>query len=236
MPLTARAAPPSSASSPCLCDTTAPLVQVDVLRTQLGLTAANEWEPFSGLPDGETARQLLDAAPINRVPTRSHGNAERLALPDDLAPAVGGTDAKQTSTQAAFGNVLKAIAHTDSPFAGRIVTACPDVTTTTGLSGFVNKRGVFTTGSAAHDPFKSAKAHSLSNWATRSDGQHIELGIAENNLCLLLAAFGLSAPLFGHRLFPIGQCMHHHSAPSAFLPLPLLLRCSPAQCCCGRKR
>ena len=35
-------------------------------------------------------------------------------------------------------------------------------------------------------------------------GQHIELGIAESNLFLLLAAFGLSGPLFGTRLLPIG--------------------------------
>src|ERR671919_309105 len=35
-------------------------------------------------------------------------------------------------------------------------------------------------------------------------GQHVELGIAENNLFLLLAALGLSGPLFGERLIPIG--------------------------------
>jgi pyruvate dehydrogenase E1 component len=35
-------------------------------------------------------------------------------------------------------------------------------------------------------------------------GQHIELGIAENNLFLMLAALGLSEPLFGARLIPIG--------------------------------
>jgi pyruvate dehydrogenase E1 component len=35
-------------------------------------------------------------------------------------------------------------------------------------------------------------------------GQHIELGIAENNLFILLAALGLSGPLFGARLLPIG--------------------------------
>jgi pyruvate dehydrogenase E1 component len=35
-------------------------------------------------------------------------------------------------------------------------------------------------------------------------GQHVELGIAENNLFLMLAAAGLSGDLFGHRLFPIG--------------------------------
>ena len=36
------------------------------------------------------------------------------------------------------------------------------------------------------------------------DGQHLELGIAENNLFVLLAALGLSGPLFGTRLLPVG--------------------------------
>jgi pyruvate dehydrogenase complex dehydrogenase (E1) component len=35
-------------------------------------------------------------------------------------------------------------------------------------------------------------------------GQHIELGIAESNLFLQLAALGLAGPLFGTRLLPIG--------------------------------
>jgi pyruvate dehydrogenase E1 component len=38
----------------------------------------------------------------------------------------------------------------------------------------------------------------------RPAGQHIELGIAENNLFLMLAALGLSGDLFGQRLLPIG--------------------------------
>ena len=35
-------------------------------------------------------------------------------------------------------------------------------------------------------------------------GQHIELGIAEMNLFLLLGAIGLSHSLFGERLIPVG--------------------------------
>lgn len=35
-------------------------------------------------------------------------------------------------------------------------------------------------------------------------GQHLELGIAENNLFIMLAALGLSGPLFGTRLLPVG--------------------------------
>ena len=39
---------------------------------------------------------------------------------------------------------------------------------------------------------------------SHSAGQHIELGIAENNLFLMLAALGLSQSLFGARLLPVG--------------------------------
>src|SRR3712207_5398889 len=36
------------------------------------------------------------------------------------------------------------------------------------------------------------------------EGQHIELGIAEQNLFLLLSALGLSHSLYGARLLPVG--------------------------------
>ena len=45
---------------------------------------------------------------------------------------------------------------------------------------------------------------SAQKWEMSPGGQHIELGIAENNLFLLLAVLGLSGPLFGVRLLPIG--------------------------------
>ena len=52
--------------------------------------------------------------------------------------------------------------------------------------------------------FAAAKIPSAQKWAARPAGQHIELGIAENNLFLMLAALGLAGDLFGERLFPIG--------------------------------
>ncbi|HLY43928.1 MAG TPA: transketolase, partial [Stellaceae bacterium] len=45
---------------------------------------------------------------------------------------------------------------------------------------------------------------SAQRWAMAPQGQHIELGIAESNLFLQLAALGLAGPLFGARLLPIG--------------------------------
>ncbi|MFL6855170.1 MAG: transketolase, partial [Sphingomicrobium sp.] len=45
---------------------------------------------------------------------------------------------------------------------------------------------------------------SAQKWSASNNGQHIELGIAESNLFLMLAALGLSGDLFGQRLVPIG--------------------------------
>jgi pyruvate dehydrogenase E1 component len=45
---------------------------------------------------------------------------------------------------------------------------------------------------------------STQKWQFSPAGQHIELGIAEMNLFLLLGAAGLSHSLFGERLIPIG--------------------------------
>ena len=54
------------------------------------------------------------------------------------------------------------------------------------------------------DTFRDRKIPSAQIWIFSSQGQHIELGIAEMNLFLMLGAAGLSHELFGERLFPIG--------------------------------
>jgi pyruvate dehydrogenase E1 component len=54
------------------------------------------------------------------------------------------------------------------------------------------------------DTFRRDAASLTAKWEFTPDGQHIELGIAEMNLFLLLGAAGLSHSLFGKRLIPIG--------------------------------
>ena len=99
--------------------------------------------------------------------------------------------------------MLGDIAAGDSELARRIVTASPDVTVSTNLGPWVNRRGIFDRAERA-DTFREENVVSAQRWAMSPKGQHIELGIAESNLFLLLAALGLSAPLFGARLIPIG--------------------------------
>jgi pyruvate dehydrogenase E1 component len=67
----------------------------------------------------------------------------------------------------------------------------------------VNQRGLFRRHELP-DVFAAAKIPSAQKWGGHEAGQHIELGIAENNLFLMLAALGLAGDLFGERLFPIG--------------------------------
>jgi pyruvate dehydrogenase E1 component len=52
--------------------------------------------------------------------------------------------------------------------------------------------------------FHDLEVLSPQKWAMSPAGQHFELGIAEHNLFIMLAALGLAAPLFGVRLLPIG--------------------------------
>src|SRR5207244_6006507 len=99
--------------------------------------------------------------------------------------------------------LLSNIARQHPELADHIVTTSPDVTVSTNLGSWVNRRGVFDRHTRG-DVDSDAQIVSPQKWAVSPEGQHIELGIAESNLFLLLAALGLSAPVFGVRLLPIG--------------------------------
>ena len=77
------------------------------------------------------------------------------------------------------------------------------MTVSTNLGGWVNRRAIFDPHDRS-DTFKDERIASPQSWTMSPHGQHIELGIAESNLFILLAALGLSGPLFGTRLLPIG--------------------------------
>ena len=97
----------------------------------------------------------------------------------------------------------------------RIVTTAPDVSISTNLGGWINKRGVYAHAERA-DHGGSAR---LLQWAPGPTGQHIELGISEMNLFMLLGQLGLSHEHHGrapppdrHRLRPVraawSRCVH----------------------------
>ena len=83
------------------------------------------------------------------------------------------------------------------------MTTSPDVTGTTSLGAWVNRRKLFARSEMA-DAFIENRIPSTAKWNFAPEGQHLELGIAEMNLFLLLGAAGLSHSLFGKRIIPIG--------------------------------
>ncbi len=175
------------------------LDQMAGFKQGMGIADGQEWEKFAGL--GATPAELqsfLDAAPFNARGKR-RTSAPAVAIP----PALPKPNDKKSSTQEGFGKILNAIAAEDSELARRIVTTSPDVTVSTNLGPWVNRRGLWAH-TEAEDVFRELKVVSAQLWRKTPRGQHIELGIAENNLFLQLAAMGLSHQLFGARLLPIG--------------------------------
>ena len=173
--------------------------QIAQLREQLGIAEGQEWAPYAGLGDNAAAslKAFVDSSPLRKKIT-DRGFAP-VSVPDRLPVPEGA----EQSTQAAFGRILLDLAKSGHPLADRIVTTSPDVTVSTNLGAFVNQRGLFRRQDLA-DVFQLAKIPSAQKWSGAPAGQHIELGIAEHNLFLMLAALGLSAPIFGTRLLPIG--------------------------------
>ncbi len=158
-----------------------------------------EWDRFAGLDlDADELAAFLRQVPF-ATRTEEHDSA---AIP---VPAVLplGRRARRASTQEAFGRIMGELARDEGELAARIITTSPDVTVSTSLGPWVSRRSVFNRAEHA-DVFKQERLASSQLWAESRRGQHVELGIAENNLFLMLAALGLSGPLFGQRLIPIG--------------------------------
>ena len=98
---------------------------------------------------------------------------------------------------------MNEIGKVNNSFTKRIITTSPDVTVSTSFGGWVNKKNIFSTHKKT-DIFGEKKVFSSQKWKYVPDGQHIEFGIAENNLFLLLASLGISDKLFGKRILPVG--------------------------------
>ncbi len=173
--------------------------QMEIFRAGMGVAPGAEWERFAGLdiPAGEL-EAFLAAAPFAAARPRRH-EAARVAVPARIEPPARAT----ASTQDGFGRILADLARAGGALADRIVTTSPDVAVSTSLGSWVNRRGVFSRENAA-DTYAEEDVLSPQLWAMSPAGQHVELGIAENNLFLMLSAFGLAGEVFGERLLPVG--------------------------------
>ncbi|MEV4272639.1 transketolase-like TK C-terminal-containing protein [Micromonospora aurantiaca (nom. illeg.)] len=164
--------------------------QVDALRAAQGLTPETEWDRLDpATPAGIRAGERREA--LSRPPRE---RALGVTVPETTRVRAN----KPVSTQEVFGRVLVDLAR-DPQVAPYLVTTAPDVATSTNLAGFINKTGVF-----APTEQRSWTEDRMLRWTESPAGQHIELGISEMNLFLLLGQLGLSWDLSGQPLLPVG--------------------------------
>jgi pyruvate dehydrogenase E1 component len=172
--------------------------QTESLRAAMNIRPGHEWDKFEGLAIAPVELQRF----LERVPFAA-GERQHAAAPIEVPAQLPVTIQPVMSTQAGFGALLNELGRAKSAIAERVVTASPDVTVSTNLGAWVNRRGLFAREKMA-DTFKSERIPSTFNWDFSPKGQHIELGIAEMNLFILLSALGLSHAINGERLIPIG--------------------------------
>ncbi len=173
--------------------------QIEALRAAMNIRQGHEWEPFEGTQANvsDIERLLAGVAASRKAPRLA--DAPRIETPARLdyprQPAM--------STQQAFGRLMHEIARRDDAFAARVVTVSPDVTVSTNLGAWVNRRNVYGR-EEIKDLFRAEQIPSAYNWSMSPKGQHFELGIAEMNLFAMLSAMGLSHAISGERLLPVG--------------------------------
>ena len=171
--------------------------QMAIWQENMGVRTGHEWDPFEAVPDAAALKSFIETRPF--FSTQNRRLRDDILPNPDLAPPAD----KRISTQFAFGKILDSLARQDSPLSERIMTISPDVSGTTSLGPWINRKRLFAR-QAKEDVFRDQAIPSTAKWEFTPTGQHLELGIAEMNLFLALAAAGLSHSLFGKRIIPIG--------------------------------
>jgi pyruvate dehydrogenase E1 component len=181
--------------------------QMELFRQEMGIRRGHEWDLFEGLDASEAElRAFLEDCPFGTplTPTGRLLSAPAVHVPPLLPmPRLAG---RKMSTQGGFGEILAEVGRGQGAYkdlAEHIVTMSPDVTVSTNLGPWVNRRGIFDR-HTRNDVFRDSKLASAQRWGMSPKGQHIELGIAEQNLFLLLGAAGLAPGMSGARVLPVG--------------------------------
>ncbi len=167
--------------------------QMAGFKQEMGIRDGEEWEPLAGLDiaGGRGAGASSTACPSPpRSPPRAAGwkaprcRCRRTSRSRRCRPAAS-FPPRRPSARCLPNSGAGRGPRRRSP--SRIVTTSPDVTVSTNLGAWVNRRGVFDR-HLKNDVFRDAKLASAQRWGMSPEGQHIELGIAEQNLFLLLSA------------------------------------------------
>ncbi|CAA9585464.1 MAG: Pyruvate dehydrogenase E1 component like, partial [uncultured Thermomicrobiales bacterium] len=171
--------------------------QLAALRERLQIVPGREWDRFA--PESAEGRRCAarGASLRDEIPPPAVVPALK---PEAVPAAIDFRPAGITSTQEAFGQILAQLARVEG-LGRRIVTTSPDVAVSTNLGAWINRTGVFAPETA---PDYSDGAARLLKWQPGPAGQHIELGISEMNLFMLLGQLGLAAELVGELLLPVG--------------------------------
>ncbi|MCY3904687.1 MAG: hypothetical protein OXF76_16100 [Caldilineaceae bacterium] len=178
--------------------------EMSALAEELAVPGDDHWASFAPDTDaGALCRKIGDQlySPSDNGSAAPIAPAWPVGLSaDDVPQSVPSRTHGTLSTQQSFGQILVSMSR-DPKLAPRIVTTSPDVSTSTNLSGWIAKQGVFS--------FTEGEIYELEenrglSWRYGPEGQHIELGISEMNLFMMLAMLGLSAELTGQQLIPIG--------------------------------
>ena len=173
--------------------------QMEVYKKELNIKQGEEWDYYSGINSSENdIIKFLKNNSFYKNNNRNYSD-EKIHIPKKLIFKEG----KSSNTQEVFGRIINEIGKEESNLSKRIVTFSPDVTISTSLGGWVNQKQIYNRVKRT-DIFHDEKVVSAQKWHVSPEGQHFELGIAENNLFLALGAAGLSKKMFGSSLIPIG--------------------------------
>ena len=170
--------------------------QMEQLRQQLDIPEDEVWSR----PADDTTAGRLCAETGTRLRAVDHPDTSppELSIPHELGHPYRGS----SSTQQAFGLVLTGVSRSLPDVAERIVTVSPDVASSTNLGGWINRAGVWNRNERG--PMPEEGIMRALKWEESPQGQHIELGISENNLFIMLGQAGVSFERSGELLFPIG--------------------------------
>lgn len=181
--------------------------QMEGFRGQMNIRPGHEWDRFEGLDvPADDMQAFIDACPFATKLTPSGRRLTAPVVPVPAALPMPKVAGRKVSTQSGFGDILAEIGRGQGELkalAEHIMTTSPDVTVSTNLGPWVNRRGIFDR-HTRNDVFRDAKLASAQRWGMSPKGQHVELGIAEQNLFLLLGAAGLAPSMTGARVLPIG--------------------------------
>ena len=179
--------------------------QMESLRAALGIPPEQSWAGLD--PDAPEGRLCLEVRQRlgEAAPTLSHAGSQRAASAGTTVAVPSGFERSyqgNVSTQQIFGRILAEISRRHPELSERLVTVSPDVASSTNLGGWINRVGVWSRREVTPLPDEGER-HAL-KWEESARGQHIELGISENDLFMMLGQLGLSQELLGETLFPIG--------------------------------